>query len=89
MERTTALDGKLWQRAMAVGTVDPHSIPAGLFVQTLNQMSDLQETRLARGATACRLSYSHCVTALPALRSALAALSGLGGKGRRMRSWPF
>lgn len=32
---------------MAIGAADPHSIQAGLFVQTLNEMIDLQETRLA------------------------------------------
>jgi hypothetical protein len=32
---------------MAVSAVDPRSVPTGLFVQALNEMIDLQETRIA------------------------------------------
>jgi hypothetical protein len=44
--RSSDLQAKLWQHAMAVSAADPRSIPAGLFVQTLNEMIDLQEKRL-------------------------------------------
>jgi hypothetical protein len=47
VQRSNDLQAKLWQIAMAVSAGDPHSVPAGLLVQTLNQMIDLQETRLA------------------------------------------
>jgi hypothetical protein len=45
--RSDEIQAKLWQHATAVSAADPHSIPAGLFVQTLNEMIDLQATRLA------------------------------------------
>lgn len=38
---------QLWAHAVAVSAADPHSISTGLFVQTLNEMIDLQEVRLA------------------------------------------
>ncbi len=47
--RSSELQVNLWQHAMAVSAADPRSIPAGLFVQTLNEMIDLQEKRLAAG----------------------------------------
>jgi hypothetical protein len=43
------IQAKLWQHAMAVSAADPRSIPAGLFVQTLNEMIALQEKRLTAG----------------------------------------
>jgi len=45
--RSNELQAELWEHAAAVSTADPRSIPAGLFVQTLNEMIDLQATRLA------------------------------------------
>lgn len=45
--RSDEIQAKLWQHATAVSVADPRSIPAGLFVQTLNEMIDLQATRLA------------------------------------------
>lgn len=47
IERSNALQGKLWDQAIAVTTSDPHSIVAGLFVQALNEMFDLQAKRVA------------------------------------------
>jgi hypothetical protein len=40
------LQAQLWHHAVAVSAADPHSIPSGLFVQSLNDMIDLQEKRL-------------------------------------------
>jgi hypothetical protein len=45
--RSNELQAALWQHAVAISAADPLSIRAGLFVQTLNEMIDLQETRLA------------------------------------------
>ena len=45
--RSSEIQSALWQDALAVSTAAPNSIPAGLFVQSLNEMIDLQELRLA------------------------------------------
>ncbi len=47
--RSNELQAELWQHAAAVSAADPRSVPAGLFVQAVNEMIDLQETRLAAG----------------------------------------
>jgi hypothetical protein len=47
--RSGELQAELWQHAAAVSAAEPRSVPVGLFVQTLNQMIDLQEIRLAAG----------------------------------------
>ena len=46
IDRSNALQERLWQQAMAVTAADSHSITAGLFVQALNDMIDLQEKRV-------------------------------------------
>jgi hypothetical protein len=47
MSRSNEIQGELWQHAIAVSAADPRSTPTGLFVRALNEMIDLQETRLA------------------------------------------
>ena len=47
VRRSNQLQLELWAHAVAVTRDDPHSIPAGLFTASLNQMFDLQEARLA------------------------------------------
>ena len=37
---------RLWANAVAVGTQSPNSIVVGLFVQALNEMIDLDESRV-------------------------------------------
>ena len=41
------LQKELWQHAVAVSADDPRSRSVGLFIQSLNEMLDLQERRLA------------------------------------------
>ncbi len=49
VQHSNRLQAELWQHAIAVSLAEPQSIPAGLFAAGLNQMFDLQETRLAAG----------------------------------------
>ncbi len=46
IDRSNALQEKLWQQAMAAAVTNPAVVPTGLFIQTLNEMIDDQETRL-------------------------------------------
>ncbi len=46
---SNALQQEIWRRAVAVATPQPNSIQVGLFVQSVNEMIDLQELRLAAG----------------------------------------
>jgi hypothetical protein len=45
-QRSEELHGQLWSEAAAVGEADAHSIPIGLFIQSLNEMIDLHSKRL-------------------------------------------
>ena len=47
VERSNAVQEALWKQARAVGEKDKALIPAGLFVQSLNQTIDAQGVRLA------------------------------------------
>jgi hypothetical protein len=47
VRRSAQMQAELWRHAIAATTADPHSIAAGLFATSLNQMIDLQEVRLA------------------------------------------
>jgi hypothetical protein len=47
VERSNAVQEALWKQAGAVGEKDKTLIPAGLFIQSLNQMIDAQGVRLA------------------------------------------
>jgi hypothetical protein len=47
IERSNDLQEKLWQQAMAMAASDNGMVPTGLFIQTLNEMIDDQEKRLA------------------------------------------
>jgi len=46
IDRSNALQEKLWQQAMAAAVASDAMVPTGLFIQTLNEMIDDQETRL-------------------------------------------
>jgi len=46
-EAAAGLQDALWSHATAFATRDPRSVPAGLLLQTLNQMIDLEATRWA------------------------------------------
>jgi hypothetical protein len=46
IKRSEELQVQLWDQATAIAQADPHSIIAGLFVQTLNEMIDLHAVRL-------------------------------------------
>jgi hypothetical protein len=43
--RTDKLHAQIWEEARAVAAMDPHSIITGLFVQSLNEMIDLEGTQ--------------------------------------------
>ena len=45
--RSNAIQEALWQQAMAVAAKDNAMVPTGLFLQSLNEMIDDQEKRLA------------------------------------------
>jgi hypothetical protein len=47
IEKSNALQEKLWQQAMAVAATDNAMVPTGLFIQTLNETIDDQAKRLA------------------------------------------
>jgi hypothetical protein len=46
LARSNAIQEALWQEAKAVAAKDSAMVPTGLFIQTLNEMIDNQETRL-------------------------------------------
>ena len=47
IDKSNAIQEKLWQQAMAMAASDPAMIPSGLFIQALNAMIDDQARRLA------------------------------------------
>ena len=47
LRRAEALQGRLWSRAAAAGKAAPGSIVAGLYIQSLNEVIDLQTKRVA------------------------------------------
>jgi hypothetical protein len=49
MAKTAALQDRLWAQAVAISQADPKSIPGGLFVQSLNEVIDLDATRVTAG----------------------------------------
>jgi hypothetical protein len=49
VQRSTQLQADLWQCAVAATAADPRAVSTGLFVNSLNEMIDLQEIRLAAG----------------------------------------
>jgi hypothetical protein len=81
---SNGLQTELWRHAVAVSTEDPHSIPAGLFTSSLNEMIDLQEVRLA--AARNRVPYPVFVMlygvamVTVGFSSYVAGLSGKGGR---------
>lgn len=46
LRRSDELHAGLWKAAVAIAATEPGSLPVSLFVQALNQMIDLQQTRL-------------------------------------------
>jgi len=47
VDRSNAIQEALWQQAKAMVVKDNSMVPTGLFIQTLNEMINNQETRLA------------------------------------------
>jgi hypothetical protein len=47
--RSGVIQDRLWADAVVLGRQSPNSIVVGLFVQTLNEMIDLDETRVTAG----------------------------------------
>jgi hypothetical protein len=70
--RSTEVQNSLWAEAEAIGKKYPESIQAGLFVQTLNEMIDLHETRVVAGL------YSRIPPIVWAALYGLTALSMIG-----------
>lgn len=79
---TARLQDQLWSRATGFATRDPRSVPAGLLLQTSNQMIDLEATRWAS-------FWSHipdsvfCANVLIAALAAMLLGYGFGVIGRR------
>jgi hypothetical protein len=85
IDRSNALQEALWQQAMAVAARDNGMMPTGLFVQTLNEMIDSQETHLTAlrnrvpnivlialyGVTAVAATFTGYASGLEARRSRL------------------
>jgi uncharacterized membrane protein YidH (DUF202 family) len=71
--RSNEIQEALWQQAKAVASKDNALVPTGLFIQTLNEMIDNQETRL----TAARNRVPNIV--LLALYGIAALASGFTG----------
>jgi hypothetical protein len=46
VDRSNALQERLWQQATAMAAKDKALVPTGLFIQALNEMIDNQEVRL-------------------------------------------
>lgn len=46
IDKTEQIQAELWGEAVAVSTIDPRSVPAGLFIQSLNEAIDLHAARL-------------------------------------------
>ena len=62
INRSNAIQEALWQQAEAISVKDSGMVPAGLFIQTLNEMIDTRENVWQRTATEsptlCRWCYS-------------------------------
>src|SRR5262249_60033589 len=83
IERSNALQEALWQQASAVAAKDNAMVPAGLFIQTLNEMIDSQEKRL----TALRNRLPNIVLiALYGVTFIAAAFTGYAGALEARRS---
>jgi len=88
LERSNAIQEALWQQAKALVKQDNAMVPTGIFIQTLNDMIDAQETRL----TAARNTVPEIVTwTLYGLAIMGAGFNGYGrglqGKSRHLPSW--
>ena len=49
MAKSGELQDRIWANAEAVSQLDPHSIVGGLFIQSLNDMIDLDASRITAG----------------------------------------
>jgi hypothetical protein len=85
ISRSNAIQAEVWQHAMAVSAAAPRSIPTGLFVQSLNQMIDLQEKRLAAMRNRVPAAVFLLLYAIAAVAIGFSGyVSGLGGRGGRV-----
>ena len=80
MAQIAVLQDKLWAGAAAAGAANPDAVTTGLYIQSLNEMIDLDATRVAAGRN--RIPDSiwfvlYCVTILSMV--ALGFQFGLGG----------
>lgn len=48
MEKSDQLQNEIWRHAEQIAIKEPHSIPVGLFIKSLNDAIDLHETRIAK-----------------------------------------
>jgi hypothetical protein len=49
IRRSLEIQNELWRQAMGAAAANPQVVPAGLFVQSLNEMIDMHGKRLAAG----------------------------------------
>jgi hypothetical protein len=71
--RSLDIQARLWQQAAAVATAEPQSLPAYLFVSSLNEMNNIHEKRL----TALR-NHVPVVVVLMLIGSAMVAMGFTG-----------
>ena len=81
-EMGTRLQAELWSRVMAFAARDPRSVPAGLLLETTNQMIDLEATRWASFAGHIPRSVI-CVNVFIAMLAAALLGYGFGLVGKR------
>ncbi len=87
-ERSGRLHAELWSRAAAVAQKDPRSVPAGLLLQSLNQVFDLEQARWTTFHTHVPGSVIWADFVVALLASVLVGYS-LGLAGRRNFTYLF
>jgi hypothetical protein len=86
VRRSEELHARLWDHATAVGREDPHSVVAGLFIASLNEVIDLHTKRLMLGARNRIPAAIWAALYLVAIlgTAVLGYHSGLAGSGRSL-----
>lgn len=80
--RSNAVQDALWKQARALAAVLPQPVPTGLFIQSVNDTIDLQQTRLAAGTNHVPAQAFALLAVIAILASGFTACTG-GLKGNR------
>lgn len=84
--RSNAIQNALWQEATKLAAASSQPIMASLFIESLNETIDLQQTRITAVATRVPGVVFLLLIAVAAVASGLAAYSGGLGGGRTLRA---